>query len=214
MVILQIIKFLQCCLFVTVLFGCATFTDHEAEMRQLISAGKCTYANDYANKNFREEYWSWQQGNIALLCWKNKLSAVEHYKAGASANGTYSYLSVNSLNSLGENSPVSQQEIALQQCFTQVRRQEQSCALIAYGGVSSISNPVVRERQQICTDRRMSAEEHCLRMHKPSALQGVPARVPVPQPAQPQQIIIQKQTPLPVLPNAGPIIPGPTPYGR
>jgi hypothetical protein len=110
--------------------------------------------------------------------------------------------------------PTSQQEIALQQCFTQARREEQSCALIAYGGVSSIGNPIVRERQQVCTDRRMSAEEHCLRMHKPSALQGIPARVPIPQPAQPQQIIIQKQAPLPVLPNAGPIIPGPTPYGR
>ena len=112
---------------------------------------------------------------------------------------------------------VEQQEAtsqALEQCFNQARRREQSCALIAYGGVSSIGNPVVRERQQVCKDRQMSAEEHCLRMHKPSALEGVPARVPIPQRAQPQQIIIQNQAQLPVLPNAGPIIPGPTPYGR
>jgi hypothetical protein len=196
------------------LTGCETMNDHPAEMRKMINWGKCSDAEAYANRNFREEYLSWMLGNVALECRKNRNSAIQHYTAGARQNSQYSHLSVNALASLGEKSPVSQQDIALQQCFRRVQNEERSCALTAYGGVSSIGNPIVRERQQVCSDRRMSAEEHCLRIHKPSALQGVPARIPVPQPAQPQQIIIQKQAPLPVLPNVSPIIPGPTPYGR
>lgn len=196
------------------LTACGTTNNQSEVMRNFISNKNCFSAEAYANKNYRDEYLSWMLGNVALECWNNRKLAIEHYTAGARVNSKYSYLSINALASMGEKSPVSQQEIDLQQCFTQARRQEQSCALTAYGGVSSIGNPIVRERQQICTDRRMSAEEHCLRMHKPSALQGVPARVPIQQPAQPQQIIIQKQTPLPVVPNTGPIIPGPTPYGR
>ncbi len=201
-------------LVIVLLAGCETMNDHPAEMRKMINWGKCSDAEAYANRNFREEYLSWMLGNVALECRKNRNLAIQYYTAGARANSQYSHLSVNALASMGENSPVSQQDLALQQCITRARRDEQSCTLSAYGGVSSIGNPIVRERQQVCTDRRMSAEEHCLRMHKPSALQGVPARVPIPQQAQPQQTIIQKQAPLPVLPNAGPIIPGPTPYGR
>ncbi len=196
------------------LFGCAAIVDHEATMRNFVNAGKCAHADHYANQNFRDEYLRWQLGNVALQCWKNSYTAVEHYKAGAAANSRYSYLSINSLNTLGEKSPISTAEIDLKQCFVKARNEERSCALIAYGGVSSISNPIVRERQQVCTDRRMSAEEHCLRLHKPSALQGVPARVPIPQPAAPQQVIIQQQKPMPMSPPMGPIITGPTPYGR
>jgi hypothetical protein len=180
-------------LVITLLAGCETMNDHPAEMRKMINWGKCSDAEAYAKRNFREEYLSWSLGNVALECRKNRNLAIRYYTAGARAKSQFSHLSVNALTSMGEKSPVSQQDIALQQCFDKANREEQTCALIAYGGVSSIGNPIVRERQQICTDRRMSAEEHCLRMHKPSALQGVPARVPIPQSAQPQQIIIQQQ---------------------
>lgn len=105
-------------------------------------------------------------------------------------------------------------EQALRQCFVLAQRRERSCALSAYGGVSSISNPIVRRRQQACTDQRMSAEEHCLRMHNPSALKGVPARVPAQQTPQVQQIVIEKPSLNKELPRVGPIVPGATPYQR
>jgi hypothetical protein len=193
--------------------GCATFTDHQEQMRGFINTGKCAQADHYALGHFRDEYLRWQLGNVALNCHRNRHLAIDHYKAGAAANSKYSHLSVSALEALGERSPITREEIALKQCFNEARSEERSCALAAYGGVASIGAPIVRERQQVCTDRRMSAEEHCLRLHKPSALQGVPARQPLQTPTQPQQVIIQQQ-PLPTLPRVGPIIPGPTPYGR
>ena len=192
------------CLVVVFSAGCAHFEDRGEILREHIKKRDCRAAENYArnmagddgDKNFG-------LGVVYIDCYRKRKEGVEYLKLAAQSGNK---LAADALIQIGEKPPVAPPptaEQALQQCFAQARRQEQSCALTAYGGVSSIGNPVVRERQQVCTDRRMSAEEHCLRMHKPSALQGVPARIPVPQPAQPQQIIIQKQAPLPVLPNVG-----------
>jgi hypothetical protein len=208
-------KIILLCLAVLLSAGCAHFEDRGKILQEHIKKRDCRAAENYArNMSGDDGDRNFGLGIVYIDCYRKRKEGVEYLKLAALSGNK---LAADALIQIGEKLPVAAPPTAeqeLQQCFTQARRQEQSCALTAYGGVSSIGNPVVRERQQVCTDRRMSAEEHCLRMHKPSALQGVPARIPVPQPAQPQQIIIQKQAPLPALPNVGPIIPGPTPYGR
>ena len=174
--------------------GCAHFEDRGEILQEHIKKRDCRAAEKYAqnmagddgDKNFG-------LGVVYIDCYRKRKEGVEYLKLAALSGNK---LAVDALIKIGEKPPTPAPptaEQALQQCFDRAKREEQSCALIAYGGVSSIGNPVVRERQQVCTDRRMSAEEHCLRMHKPSALQGVPARVPISQPVQPQQIIIQQR---------------------
>ena len=49
----------------------------------------------------------------------------------------------------------------LESCLEEVKRDHRTCVLGSFGGVSSIGNPIVQKRIQICKDRKYKYEDRC-----------------------------------------------------
>jgi hypothetical protein len=90
---------------IAMLSGCETMNDHPSMMNNFIASGRCSDAEAYAYRNFREDYLDWMLGNVALHCRRDRQRAIEYYKAGARPNKQYSHLSVRSLIEMGEKPP-------------------------------------------------------------------------------------------------------------